>query len=113
MYIRTDTFEMNYSPSDNCFEVDDLIAPAISTLNQKGYRTAFCCSGHAERPHNPELAYIAFEFGGITPETLPDGWYWAFDGQMEHRYDTITLETVASVMSALSIWTESLPDATR
>ena len=31
---------------DNYFECDDLIAPAISLLNRKGYRTVFCCSGH-------------------------------------------------------------------
>lgn len=29
------------------FEVDENIALAISMLNKKGYRTTFCCSGHA------------------------------------------------------------------
>ena len=28
------------------FECDDIIAPAISLLNKKGYKTNFCCSGH-------------------------------------------------------------------
>lgn len=31
---------------DQYFECDDLIAPAISLLNKKGYKTLFCCSGH-------------------------------------------------------------------
>lgn len=31
---------------ENYFECDDLIAPAISLLNKKGYKTVFCCSGH-------------------------------------------------------------------
>ena len=31
---------------ENYFECDDMIAPTISLLNKKGYRTAFCCSGH-------------------------------------------------------------------
>lgn len=31
---------------DDYFECDDLIAPAISLLNKKGYKTLFCCSGH-------------------------------------------------------------------
>ena len=34
------------SESRAYFECDDLIAPAISLLNKKGYRTRFCCSGH-------------------------------------------------------------------
>lgn len=32
---------------EDYFECDDLIAPAISLLNKKGYKTMFCCSGHA------------------------------------------------------------------
>lgn len=31
---------------EECFEVDELIAPAIIELNKKGYITKFCCSGH-------------------------------------------------------------------
>ena len=31
---------------DKYFECDEAIAPAISLLNRKGYRTTFCCSGH-------------------------------------------------------------------
>lgn len=31
---------------ENYFECDELIAPAISLLNKKGYETIFCCSGH-------------------------------------------------------------------
>ena len=111
MYIRTDTFEMHRLPSGSCFEVDDFIAPAISILNQKGYLTAFCCSGHAEDPHDPELAYIAFEFGGITPVTIPAGWYWAFDGQMEYRYEAVTQTMIEAVMSELTAWAAALPSA--
>ena len=31
---------------EDYFECDDLIAPAISLLNKKGYETNYCCSGH-------------------------------------------------------------------
>ena len=41
-YIDTDD---NVIKSDY-FECDDIIAPAISLLNKKGYKTNFCCSGH-------------------------------------------------------------------
>lgn len=29
------------------FEVDEFIAPIIQILNRKGFRTKYCCSGHA------------------------------------------------------------------
>lgn len=32
---------------DDYFEVDDLIALPIQALNKKGYKTLFCCAGHA------------------------------------------------------------------
>ena len=73
-------------------ELDDLIAPVISELNKKGYRTLFSCSGHAEGmsifiPKNPKSmddiemerlyphAYIKFDDGIVIPKDLiPVGW---------------------------------------
>lgn len=112
MYIRTDNYEIEQSPTANCFQVDDLIAPVISLLNRKGYKTAFCCSGHPNTDHDPELAYIAFEFGCITPETLPTDWYWVCDGQMEYEYKEATQMSISNVMSALLSWAIALPDTT-
>ena len=31
---------------DQYFECDEMIAPTISLLNKKGYKTKFCCAGH-------------------------------------------------------------------
>ena len=50
-YINKNDFSIvgyidNYILADDYFECDDLIAPAISLLNKKGYKTEFCCSGH-------------------------------------------------------------------
>ena len=42
------------------FECDDLIAPLISLLNQKGYKTRFCCSGHPF-PHYDEMYLLVYE----------------------------------------------------
>ena len=113
MYITKNGYKEILSPSEGCIEVDDLIGPAIMTLNRKGYYTAFSCSGHAESGHSPEIAYIQFEFGGITPETLPDGWEWVCDGQMEHQYEKATEEEITAVMNDLSSWATELPDATK
>ena len=115
MYIKNNTFELSRCKADNCFEVDDAIVKAIAVLNRKGYRTAFCCSGHPDTGHDPEIAYIQFGFGEITPETLPDGWYWESDGQMEYVYDTADPKelgkTIIRVMEKLLCWAKSLPDA--
>ena len=40
------------------FEVDDKIAQHIKNLNNKGYVTEYCCSGHPEKPN---LGYILFD----------------------------------------------------
>ena len=63
----------------NSFECDDIIAPAIRILNQKGYFTQGCCAGHPYAMnielvgcmHFHNNAYIEFkhEIG-----TIPEGW---------------------------------------
>lgn len=50
-YINKNDFEIvgyvaDEKRKENYFECDDLIAPSISLLNKKGYKTIFCCSGH-------------------------------------------------------------------
>ena len=46
-------------PKTNCvgtlFEVDELLLPTIKILNEKGYSTKFCCSGHAKDPRLYEM----------------------------------------------------------
>ena len=45
--------------------IDEPIADLIVDLNNAGYQTLFCCSGHFHRnnPSGVEQYYIAFEFG--------------------------------------------------
>lgn len=42
--------DLGYCPKSTCLsevvEIDDLMLPAIKMLNEKGYMTEFCCSGH-------------------------------------------------------------------
>ena len=40
------SYVQDYKIAEDYFECDDLIAPAISLLNKKGYKTTYCCSGH-------------------------------------------------------------------
>ena len=36
----------------NSFDIDEEMFPIIQILNQKGYTTTYCCSGHLHKPYN-------------------------------------------------------------
>lgn len=89
--MHIETFELYHNDQnivpDGYVEIDELIAPTIQVLNQKGYNTRFCCSGH---PLDDTLvidsstekgyfkggflleSYIAFEEGVSLPFLPPD-----------------------------------------
>ena len=111
MYMDEETFELSAEPMKHGVQIDDLIAPTIQILNLKGYRTAWSCSGHVREGF--DSAYIQFEFGMITPEELPTGWFWAEDGHMQYQYvscfpDDLSWEIV-EVMDMLFKWAKALP----
>lgn len=111
MYMNEKIFELSSEPMEHGVQIDDLIAPTIQILNLKGYITAWCCSGHVREGF--DSAYIQFEFGGITPEELPSGWFWEEDGHMLYQYESCSPDDlsreIAEVMDTLSKWAESLP----
>ena len=111
MYMNEKTFELSTEPIEHGVQIDDLIAQTIQTLNLKGYRTAWCCSGHVKEGF--DSAYFQFEFGEITPEELPSGWFWEEDGHMQYQYalcspDDLKQE-IEEVMDDLFKWAEALP----
>lgn len=55
----------------NLVEIDELMIPTIQILNQKGYITEFCCSGHYTLSNNCRT-YIRFE-DGIDIPSVPNG----------------------------------------
>lgn len=64
-----------WCPKSNCvgnlIEIDELMIPTIKILNQKGYFTRFCCSGHYYDQH--PNGYIMFE-EGIEIPNIPKDW---------------------------------------
>lgn len=63
-------------PNTKCvgqiIEVDELMLPIIKILNQKGYYTKFCCSGHSY--NEVSQCYIMFE-KDIELSNAPNGYF--------------------------------------
>ncbi len=89
--MHKETFQIFHSDQnlvpEGYVEIDELIAPTIQVLNQKGYTTRFCCSGHPEndwlfrdsgeesgyhKAANPLTCYIMFAEGITLPNLPPD-----------------------------------------
>ena len=56
-------YDMDMCPKAGCegmvVEIDELMVPIIKLLNEKGYMTAYCCSGHVYG--NGATAYICLD----------------------------------------------------
>lgn len=53
---------LKHCPKADCYgkveEIDELMLPIIKTLNEKGYKTDFCCSGHVYENKFGSCPYI-------------------------------------------------------
>jgi hypothetical protein len=76
--LRDEYGDINYlCPKKNCnefavVEIDDMILPIIRKLNQKGYITRYCCSGHSYDLESCNT-YIGFIDEDCVPQALPKG----------------------------------------
>lgn len=76
----------------SCIEIDDNIYPAIKRLNLLGYKTKFCCEGHADN-HILDI-YIYFDCMPNEKmfETLPEGWTYesyTYKKTIHYKYNII------------------------
>lgn len=111
-------YDESKCPRLNCdgmvVEIDELIAPTIIILNQKGYMTEFCCSGHWYNKSTFK-PYIKFVDKENTPEMIPDGW--DFEGNCVIRYTDQTkfkstidqFSCVATLNQRILQWAIDLP----
>ena len=88
MYLCSKCFDVMYSKRHRCekcdakdnhwkdpnIEIDSKLAFQISVLNKKGYKTKFCCSGHAYEEF--VTTYIYFE---DKIDSCPEDWYLDLD----------------------------------
>ena len=100
------------------FEVDDKIAESIIKLNNKGFETAMCCSGH---PDEEEIIpYVMFNrFVSYGIEYIPCSWVIdkRFKELVIRRYFTseekeiFTKEQLVDIAAReLDSWADTLPD---
>lgn len=117
--MNADGFGEVFCPKSSCqgevVELDELIAPTIILLNQKGYLTKFCCSGHWYEESSTTYIYFYDE---IPIELLPEGFVLEDDYEgnattirtrygdtEENKYDF-----VIRVNKQLYEWANNLPD---
>ena len=93
---------------DEFIVVDHDIAPALSLLNKKGFKTVFSCAGHRDG----DIAYIFFKSINISkyiiPGTLPKGWY-VDVRDFENNKFIIRSKHNEYDPSELTAWAERLP----
>ena len=115
---RYDRRDYNFCPKLGCdgevVEIDELMIPVIKTLNEKGYCTEYCCSGHYGDGYTN--TYIKFSEWVELPEELPDGFVYEERGNVirknyvdnlhpNHKYIEI-LNTTKDLIE----WADNLPD---
>lgn len=115
-----DLYEECQCPRVNCggmvVEIDELIAPTIITLNQKGYITEYCCSGHWYKTKESFKPYIKFVDKESFPPIVPDGWEIKDACVIKHKSKnefTSTIEQysyVAKLNQLLFQWAIDLPN---
>ncbi len=116
-------------------DIDELIAPTIQVLNQKGYTTRFCCSGHPfdnwlmrengeyRETADPSESYIAFAEGITLPSLPPDFVAEQWNGNLhlvirkcyyiDNAFDAQFFEKAKKIlktMEQLYRWALDLPD---
>ena len=99
------------------FEVDDKIAESIIKLNNKGFETAMCCSGHPdEKEIVPYVMFTKFVSYGI--EYIPHTWVIdkRFEELVIRRYFTSEEKEIFKKEQLIDIaakeldnWVDSLP----
>lgn len=105
-------------------ELDEFIAPAVMNLNEKGYRTRYCCSGHIIANRSPHDFYVSFEdfveFRSEDINKLPVGFVVNQNEKgiiIRYRPEMVaenTIEKMEGVVQCNKVfyqWTENLSDA--
>ena len=115
---RYDRRDYNFCPKLGCdgevVEIDELMIPVIKTLNEKGYCTEYCCSGHYRDGYTN--TYIKFSEWVELPEELPDGFVYEERGNVIRKNYVDNLHPNQKYIEILNTtkdlieWADNLPD---
>ena len=115
---RYDRRDYNFCPKLGCdgevVEIDELMIPVIKTLNEKGYCTEYCCSGHYGDGYTN--TYIKFSEWVELPEELPDGFVYEERGKVIRKNYVDNLHPNQKYIEILNTtkdlieWADNLPD---
>ena len=115
---RYDRRDYNFCPKLGCdgevVEIDELMIPVIKTLNEKGYCTQYCCSGHYGDGYTN--TYIKFSEWVELPEELPDGFVYEERGNVIRKNYVDNLHPNQKYIEILNTtkdlieWADNLPD---
>ena len=115
---RYDRRDYNFCPKLGCdgevVEIDELMIPVIKTLNEKGYCTEYCCSGHYGDGYTN--TYIKFSEWVELPEELPDGFVYEEQGNVIRKNYVDNLHPNQKYIEILNTtkdlieWADNLPD---
>ena len=115
---RYDRRDYNFCPKLGCdgevVEIDELMIPVIKTLNEKGYCTEYCCSGHYGDGYTN--TYIKFSEWVELPEELPDGFVHEERGNVIRKNYVDNLHPNQKYIEILNTtkdlieWADNLPD---
>ena len=115
---KYDRRDYNFCPKLGCdgevVEIDELMIPVIKTLNEKGYCTEYCCSGHYGDGYTN--TYIKFSEWVELPEELPDGFVYEERGNVIRKNYVDNLHPNEKYIEILNTtkdlieWADNLPD---
>ena len=115
---RYDRRDYNFCPKLGCdgevVEIDELMIPVIKTLNEKGYCTEYCCSGHYGDGYTN--TYIKFSEWVELPKELPDGFVYEERGNVIRKNYVDNLHPNQKYIEILNTtkdlieWADNLPD---
>ena len=115
---KYDRRDYNFCPKLGCdgevVEIDELMIPVIKTLNEKGYCTEYCCSGHYGDGYTN--TYIKFSEWVELPEELPDGFVYEERGNVIRKNYVDNLHPNQKYIEILNTtkdlieWADNLPD---